>query len=194
MRAITEITLLSYFTFGLSTSYALTANDGIRTKLLFVSVQEAALAAANSYNPQSIRENREYMGTVFEQDGKFGYTVFAAQSSADSWRFSVPGSEWEQVRAVWHTHGAEAAGNQYFSAADTSSVNRLKVPFYLADHTGFLKVFRAGDRTLSPRAASRLNLPRRAGFATGDFVRDESSRRVRVSVRRARSVASIFER
>lgn len=153
------------------------------TSQLFASELDAVRAAADRYNPQSIREDREYMGAIIEVEGRFGYTVSAASPRNDSWRLAIPGDEWDRVRAFWHTHGDASAAHRYFSDADTASVNRFSMPFYLADYTGYLKIFRPGDRTLSPFAASRLNLPRQPGFAIGEYIRDKRDRTIRVSTR-----------
>ncbi len=150
---------------------------------LFLSELEAVRAAVDRYNPLSIRENREYMGAIFEMRGKFGYTVAAASPRRDQWQLKIPGVEWDRLRAFWHTHGDDSPEHRYFSDTDTDSVTNFGLPFYLADYTGYLKVFRSGGRTLSPFAAERLSLPRQSGFAIGDFVRDTRNRVVRVKIR-----------
>tara|TARA_R110002073_G_scaffold212558_2_gene372880 strand:- start:178 stop:741 length:564 start_codon:yes stop_codon:yes gene_type:complete len=182
MRSIIEVTVLICCALHLETSDA--AAMGARCpSLLFATELEAVIAAADSYNPRSIREDREYVGAIFEEDGKFGYTVAANPRRKDSWRLSVARVEWDRIRAFWHTHGDASPQHRYFSNSDTESVERLGVPFYLADYTGYLKIFRSGDRLLSPFAASRLNLPRQSGFAVGEYARDAVRRPVRVKVR-----------
>jgi len=153
---------------------------------LFASELDAVRAAADRYNPQSIREDREYMGAIFELEGGFGYTVSAASRREDNWRLTIPSMEWNRIRAFWHTHGDASSEHRYFSDADTSSAKKFGRPFYLADYTGYLKVYRAGDKTLNPIAADRLNLPRKPGFAIGTYVRNSLNRVVRVKVRERR--------
>lgn len=182
MKPILKILLLVCCGLNLVTVYAKSLVDPCASQL-FASELDAVRAAANRYNPLSIREDREYMGAIFESDGKFGYTVEASVRRKDKWRLSIPAMEWEKVRAFWHTHGNASPQHRYFSDADTKSVKKFGLPFYLADYTGYLKVFRAGDRTLNSMAADRLNLPRKSGFAIGSYVRDSLNKVVRVNVR-----------
>lgn len=181
MKSIVAIVLLIHCALHPKPGHASVVGESCAS-LLFGTEIDAVRAAADSYNPQSIREDREYMGVIFEADGKYGYSVAAAASKGDSWRLGIQHAEWDKVRAFWHTHGGVSSKNRYFSDADTRSANKFGLPFYLADYTGYLKVFRSGDKTLNPFAAARLNLPRQAGFAIGDYVRDSLNRVVRVKV------------
>ncbi len=153
---------------------------------LFDSEQLAVRAAADIYNPLSIVEDREYMGSIYRRDGKFGYTVTAGRRRANTMEIRIPKMDWEQVVALWHTHGDAKPNHRYFSETDTAVVEQFSKPFYLADYTGFLKVFRPGDPLLSPFAARRLGLPRVRGYALGEVVRDENNRTVRVATRVSR--------
>jgi hypothetical protein len=185
MKPFLKILLLVCCVLNFITSYAKSLADPCSSQL-FASELDAVRAAADRYNPQSIQEDREYMGAIFESEGKFGYTVAAAARRKDNWRLSMPSMEWDRVRAFWHTHGGTSSKNRYFSSADTRSAKKFGLPFYLADYTGYLKVYRAGDKTLNLIAADRLNLPRQSGFAIGEYVRDKLNRPVRVSVRESR--------
>lgn len=182
MKSIIGSTLLVYCALYLETSFGAARGESCNG-LLFATQLEAVRAAADSYNPRSIREDREYVGTIYERGGRFGYTVSARPPREGSWKLAIASADWERVRAIWHTHGDASGQHRYFSNTDTRSAARLAVPFYLADYTGYLKVFRAGDRTLSAFAASRLGLPRQSGFAIGDYVRDAMGRPVRIKVR-----------
>lgn len=154
----------------------------------FRSQQETAKAAADLYNPRSIRENREYIGVILEEDGLFRYTVASGDKGADKISIKVPIRDWENAVAFWHTHGDEKEHHQYFSDTDTALVKRFGKPFYLADYTGILKVFRPGDKKISRFRAARLGLPRRHGYAYGSRVRDESDQLVRVNtIQRSRN-------
>jgi len=153
------------------------------TAQFFSSELDAVRAAADIYNPLSIREDREYVGAIFESEGKFHYSVSAASRRTDNWSLAISNVEWDSVRAIWHTHGDASSHHRYFSDADTRSAKKFGLPFYLADYTGYLKVFRSGDKTLSRTAASRLSLPRQSGYAIGQFVRDAQNRPIRVKVR-----------
>lgn len=150
----------------------------------YASEQEAVKAAADIYNPISIYEDREYMGTIFRKSGKFGYNVSRGKKNADKISISIPAVEWDNVIAFWHTHGGADPINRYFSNQDTEVVRKYGKAFYLADYTGFLKVFRTGSKTMSFYSAARLGLPSMRGYATGEVVRDENNRTIRVKTRR----------
>lgn len=182
MKPLLKLLLLFCCALNVVTVYAKSLIDPCASQL-FASELDAVRAAADLYNPQSIREDREYMGAIFELEGRFGYTVSAASRRGDNWRLSIPSMEWDRVRAFWHTHGDASPARRYFSDTDTNSAKKSGMPFYLADYTGYLKIFRPGDRTLTPFAASRLNLPRQSGFAIGSFLRDERNRVIKVSTR-----------
>ena len=182
MKPLLEILLSFCCALNFVTVHAKSLVDPCASQL-FASELDAVRAAADRFNPQSIREDREYMGAIFELEGKFGYTVSAASRRKDNWRLTIPSVEWDRVRAFWHTHGDVSPAHRYFSDADTNSARKFGMPFYLADYTGYLKIFRPGDRTLSPFAASRLNLPRQSGFAIGEYLRDKRNRVIRVSTR-----------
>ena len=150
---------------------------------LFESEQAAVIAAADIYNPLSIREDREYMGTIFKSGNQFGYTVTPGRKGADSVDIRIPRVDWDNVIAFWHTHGDAARHHRYFSDIDTSMVKKFGKPFYLADYTGFLKVFKSGDKTMPAHAANRIGLPSDRGYAIGEFVRDRFNRTVRINTR-----------
>ncbi|MEQ8955582.1 MAG: DUF4329 domain-containing protein [Gammaproteobacteria bacterium] len=151
-----------------------------QTQLLYATELEAVIAAADLFNPRSVREDREFMGTIFQSDGFFGYTVTAGAARANRISIAVPAHEWDRVVAFWHTHGDDAPMHRYYSQQDTTLVQRHQKPLYLADYTGYLKVFRPEHRVLSRYAAERLGLPARSGFAIGEYVQDEYRRRVRI--------------
>lgn len=163
---------------------SLSANSAVsQSGAVYDSIEEAVIAAADAYNPISIQEDREYMGTIFRSNNRFGYTVSRGSSRSNSITIRISADNWDDVVALWHTHGAAARHHRYFSQVDTETAERFEVPFYLADYTGFLKVFRPGQRTLSPFAARRLGLPSQRGYAVGEFVKDRANRSVRVNTR-----------
>jgi len=142
---------------------------------------DAVKAAADRYTPLSLSEQREYMGTIFKSGDRYGYTVTAGNVGANQINISVPTTEWGDVVAFWHTHFNEGPLNQYFSDLDTRTVKQFGKPFYLADYTGELKVFRSGDKLLPVLAAERIGLPAVRGFAEGDLVRDETDQLVKIN-------------
>ena len=149
-------------------------------ELLFESESAAVKAAADIYNPISIDEDREFMGTIVQKNGAYYFTVTAGNIGDDTVSIRVPKSIWDDVVAFWHTHGGKAYHHRYFSEVDTAMVENLGRPFYLADYTGQLKVFRPGDRVMSKSQAVKLGLPKQAGYAKGGPVIDESARPIMV--------------
>lgn len=157
---------------------------------LYSSELAAVVAAANQYNPVSIQEDREYIGTIFRHGNRFGFTVTAGARGCGCSSISLPQSELMNVVAFWHTHGGISRAYRYFSSADTSLVNQHNKPLYLADYTGYLKVFRPGDHTLAPRISARLGLGVKPGIATGEFVRSELGPRVKIQVRQTEATTN----
>ncbi len=152
---------------------------------LYQSELAAVKAAADIYNPLSIREDREYMGTIYIVGDQFAYTVTAGARGANSVALKIPRANWNNTVAFWHTHGDSSSHHRYFSDVDTQTVEKYGKPFYLADYTGFLKVFRPGGRTMSNITARRLGLSYVRGFSTGEFVTDEFNRAVKVNTQRS---------
>ncbi len=163
-------------------STALT-NVPCATSELFASEREAVVAAMNNFNPVSIAEDREYMGTIYREGGLYGYSVSRTARHRDRFTLRIARDEWDRVSALWHTHGDAYPSNRYFSDSDTRLVNRFKKPLYLGDYTGYLKRFSPGDRRLSSFAARRLGLPARPDYAIGEVVRDENRRIIRIKTR-----------
>lgn len=160
------------------------AETCLAVDLIYDSELSAVTAATNIYNPLSIRQDREYIGTIVKQGNKFGFTVAASARFSDKSEIRVDQKTWRQSVALWHTHGGPRPSNRYFSATDTQTAERFNMPFYLADYTGYLKVFNPGDSTLTPFVARRLGLNTRRGYAIGNHVLDSYERPVRVNTRR----------
>ncbi len=156
------------------------AETGFQTEI------EAVEAATNRFNPRSIREDREYMGTVFKIGDYYGFSVTDGQARSDSIQIKIATEDWEMVTAFWHTHGGRQSQYRYFSDVDTALANKLNKPLYLADYTGYLKVYRPRDNTLSRYVANRLGLPSKAGYAIGSFVRDRFERIIMIETRARR--------
>ena len=142
---------------------------------------EAVIAASQLYNPRSIEEDREYMGAVLQKGNDYHYTVAPGEAGEDriTVRVAVPAGA--SIVAFWHTHGAEAHAREYFSEVDTKLVADWKLPLYLADYTGVLKVFNPGDQVLPVKMAQAHGLPPKRGFATGRIVADDSGDTVKVA-------------
>ena len=161
--------LLCLFT---NVSIACVTNHSAQPKVVdcncnFSSVEAAVRHAAMQYLECSAQEDREYMGGVLEHAGTFFYSVGRGRRGADkvTVRINIPAGA--RLVALWHTHGAQHWNRRYFSKIDTDLVERLRLPFYLADPTGNLHVFRPGDPTLTRRQSVRMGLGWESGFARG---------------------------
>jgi hypothetical protein len=144
---------------------------------------EAVVAATGRYNPQSIREDREFMGAILRHDGGYTFTVGAGKPGRDRITVAITIPKGAEVVAFWHTHGARRRSNRYFSNVDPALVDRWQKRFYLADYTGFLKVMAPGAPTLSKIRAHRLGLPARAGYARGEIISDAHGEPVIIATR-----------
>lgn len=149
----------------------------------FASELDAVTAAVNYYNPLSIRENREYMGTIYRHGDSFRFSVTAAKKTSDGLAIRLSGDSLLHTVALWHTHGGQKERYRFFSDVDTHTASRTRLPFYLADYTGYLKIYRPGDSTLSPFQARKLGLDFNRGYATGSQVNDEDNRPVLIETR-----------
>jgi len=147
----------------------------------FASEVEAVVGATRQYNARSIREDREFMGAILRHDDCYTFTVGAGEPGQDriSVRIVIPADA--EVVAFWHTHGARHHSHQYFSDVDTALVDSWQKRFYLADHTGTLKVIAPGMKTLSRHRARQLGLPPRNGYARGDVINDASGAPIRIA-------------
>ncbi len=139
----------------------------------FGSIYDTAVSASNRYNPVSIARDVEYLGAVMwdSRQRKFGYTVDRGARYEDEVRATIKIPKGFEIVAFWHTHGAGGYAGQYYSDQDTSIANTWRVPVYLADPTGRLRVFEPGDETLSIFEARKLGLGNGRGYAKGRMVR-----------------------
>lgn len=146
----------------------------------FKSEVDAVLAATNLVNPTSIAEDTEFIGAILKKENAFFYTLQKGNQGQDevSLHFRYP--KHYQLVAFWHTHGAPAAERLYFSDMDTQVTKETGKPFYLADHSGDLKVFRPNSPTMSSWAAKRSGLPAMRGFAKGHVVKNRFGKLVRI--------------
>ena len=125
----------------------------------FNSQQEAAVNAANAYNPRSISEDREYIGAILKSGGKYYYNVRpgSVHEGRNTVKITFPSSY--ELDALWHTHGKAGRDRKYFSDTDINLSHRIKKPFYMIDGFGEIKVFRPGDPILTPAQTGHLGLP-----------------------------------
>ncbi len=135
---------------------------------------EASAAASNRFNPLSIIEDREYLGTILKSEGNephYLYLVNHGQANADVVPIRIVVPVGYELAAFWHTHGAEHWSRVYFSSQDTALAKRWGVPVYLANHTGNLQVFNPEQETRSSAWAKWRGLGAIEGVAKGQRIR-----------------------
>lgn len=157
--------------------------DDIAQNVVFDTELEAVIAATDLYNPLSIKEDREYMGAILKCQDKYYYSAAPGEKGKDLIHVELSVPSRCDLKAFWHTHGAEHYSRQYFSKVDTVLANKWQKPFYLADYTGILKVYEPGDKTLRRSEAKRLRLGNNAGFAKGQAVKSPEGTIVKVAVK-----------
>ncbi|MEX0740330.1 MAG: DUF4329 domain-containing protein [Pseudohongiella sp.] len=143
----------------------------------FGSVSDAVLNASRSYNPMSVREDREFMGGIFRQtiNGEilFGYTVSGGTPSRDRITVRIRLPQGGQLVAIWHTHGSVHWRRSYFSSTDTRLAETTGVPIFLATGQGELRVFKPGDPIMGRPHARRMGLGDSSGVASGKLLRSD---------------------
>lgn len=134
----------------------------------------AVQAAVARFNPHSIREDREYIGSVIRKNQEYYFMVAGGQPGQDavSARLVVPAGY--ELVALWHTHGGPGLHRDLFSPEDVALVERTGLPFYMADASGTLRVLNPGAKTLNMSQARREGLPRGLTFAAGERVAGEA--------------------
>ena len=139
---------------------------------VFDSELEAVVHAMNTYNPQSIQEDREFIGAVYKLNHSHGYiySVAPGSSGRDKVSAAIPKLENANIVSFWHTHGSAHHSRHYFSDVDTQLVEQWDLPFYLGCADGNLRVFKPGDKVLSFRQAQLLGLGKATGYARGALV------------------------
>lgn len=142
---------------------------------------KAVIAAANYFNPISVKEDREYIGAIVAYCNRYYFTVKVGEPGQDQVTARIRIPKQATIVAFWHTHGSVDRKRKYFSDVDTQLVKSWKLPFYLSDYTGELKVFSPKDRVLSSHDARNLGLPLKYGYARGSFVRDEAGNKIIVA-------------
>ncbi|BFM08098.1 DUF4329 domain-containing protein [Halioxenophilus aromaticivorans] len=175
-KALVALTIgLSFASAGQAATVAELANE------VFVSETAAVTAAANRYNPQSIAQDKEYMGAVYQCEEGHRYSVGAGKVGAGNVTVTLRTPQGCKTVALWHTHGAEHRSHKYFSDIDTRLVEQVGLPFYMADYTGSLRVFEPGDRTMTYSEARRLGLGSSNQYARGSLVTDQAGETLAVA-------------
>ncbi len=110
----------------------------------FPRIKAALDVLSKSYHQRSIREDREFMAAILEENGVYRVTVQAGRRGKDKVRMEIPLKKSQTLVALWHTHGAPGLRRELYSATDSRTVTTTGVPFYLSTSLGKLKVL--GER------------------------------------------------
>ena len=143
------------------------ANCGPGWGALCTTREQTVNAAANAVLDRSVAEDLEFMGGVLRSEDGYTYTVGEGVAGQDEITVTVRIPPGFQLVALWHTHGAPGSLHRYFSEVDTALVKRMKIPLYLAEASGRLRVFNPGDPTMSRVRSRRMGLGHHPGNAVG---------------------------
>jgi len=119
----------------------------------FPCIEAAVYVLSISYHQRSIREDREYIAAIFEENCAYRVTVQAGSPGEAKVRMKIRPKKSQTLVALWHTHGAPAPLSEWYSATDSKTVRTTGLPFYLTTPRGKIKVL---DQ-------SRVNLGRNSG-------------------------------
>ncbi len=120
----------------------------------FPRIRAALDVLSKSYHQRSIREDREYMAVILEENGVYRVTVQAGSPGKDEMSMKIGRKKGQTLVALWHTHGARGSGREHYSATDSRTVLTTGVPVYLTTPRGKLKVLgkRENGCVVTPRA------------------------------------------
>ncbi|GLS27383.1 DUF4329 domain-containing protein [Marinibactrum halimedae] len=136
----------------------------------FESEVDAVVAAANVYNPYSIRHDQEFMGAILRCGGGYFYSAAAGVPGRDEITVKIGIPKGCDLTSFWHTHGDHEHQHKFFSATDVDLVRTQQKPLYLADYTGILKVLSPNDQTMGLIESRRYGLAMSPGSAVGKVV------------------------
>ncbi len=139
----------------------------------FDSVQAAIVAAGNYYNPLSISEDRQYIGTVLQHttDNHYIFTAVAGKPGQDKVSSALTIPEGYRLAAFWQTRGDQHWGQQYFSREQTHLARQWQLPYYMTNASGYLKVYAPDDPLMSSIQVRRRGLGMLGGVAEGQEIR-----------------------
>ncbi len=122
----------------------------------FPRIRAALDALSRSYHRRSIRENREFVAAILEDNGVYRVTVQAGSPGEGEVSMKIRLKKGQALVALWHTHGAPGARRELYSRMDSRVVRTTRVPFYLTTPLGKLKVL--GKRENGCVVPPRVNI------------------------------------
>ena len=122
------------YTYAQSDPVTLTDPLGLKPGDPYPSVDAAAVAALQEFNPRSIQVDAEIGGSIYCDGSQYKYTVPNIQIVySDFVRSSRPPAGKKRV-GDYHTHGRH--GNIGLSSQDKANADALRIPFYLGTPIG----------------------------------------------------------
>ena len=109
---------------------SLDGDDNIESQA-FPRIGAALRALSMSYHRRSIREEREFMAAILEDNGVYRVMVQAGSPGKHRVRMTIRRKKSQTLVALWHTHWARVPTGERFSATDRRTARTTGVPFYL---------------------------------------------------------------
>ena len=109
----------------------------------FHCIEAAVYVLSISYHKRSIREDREYIAAILEENCVYRVTVQAGSPGKDEVSMKIRLKKSQTLVALWHTHGVPRRLSERFSATDRKTAQKTGVPLYL--HTPLGQHKRLGE-------------------------------------------------
>jgi len=106
----------------------------------FPCIEAAVYVLSIRYHQRSIREDREYIAAILEENCVYRVTVQAGSPGKDEVSMKISLKKSQALVALWHTHGAPGPRRELYSATDSKMVRTTGLPFYLTTPRGKIKV------------------------------------------------------
>jgi hypothetical protein len=119
-----------------------------RTTARFDTLEQAAAAASAIFNPFTMDSGREVGGGILkDKNGKFYFTYTIAEKDQPKVNMVIQKLKGHTLEGLWHTHGTGSPVPEVFSRDDVKASKSMKLPFYMIDHKGVLRVLKPDDKT-----------------------------------------------
>ncbi len=137
------------FTTQIASGKSLDGDDNVESQA-FPHIKAALVDLSIKYRRRSIRENREYMAAILEDNGVYRVTVQAGSPGEAKVRMKIRPKKGQTLVALWHTHGALKRSREWYSPTDSKTARTTGLPFYLTTPRGKFKVLRNVESPVTP--------------------------------------------
>ncbi len=117
----------------------------------FHCIEAAVYVLSISYHQRSIREDREYIAAILEENCVYRVTVQAGSPGKDEVSMKIRLKKSQALVALWHTHGAPGPMGEWYSPTDSKTARTTDLPFYLTTPRGKIKVLRSVESSVFSR-------------------------------------------